>query len=76
VNPNVGGRCCWRNRWFGDNEADIGVGLGPRPAGTVVFRLTNIGDAGPVDKERGEATGECEGVTALEAALEADREWI
>lgn len=42
----------------------------------MLFRLTNIGEAGPVESERGDATGEWEGVTALEAALDADREWI
>jgi hypothetical protein len=50
--------------------------LGPRPAETDVLRLTNIGDAGPVDNERGVATGEWDGVAALEAARDAVREWI
>ena len=54
----------------------MGAVPAPRPAGIVMFLRRNIGDPGPCDSERGEVTGEWDGVTAREAALDADREWI
>lgn len=74
VKPNVGGRCCCRKWWLGEREADNGFAGGPRPAGTVIYRRTKMGEPGPCDKERGEVMGECEGDTAREAARDADRE--
>lgn len=70
----VGGRCCCRNREFGDNDADSDAeGLRPPEAGSVALRRGTPGDEPPARAGDGErAVGE---PLTADRVGEGAREW-